>query len=158
MIDRFCVKSVKRVLWPVNSILVSGTITFSHPSRKKWSLNTSLWLRLDVSLSPTNVRVYADWTSVSCPFCKPLHGRYNFVCFTFRRMQVIVPDIENIEFTVVTWSTCNQGHNEWKGVGRGYLTDQLRWWFLTSNFCCVREKDILKSPYKRMIEMRAWIK
>ena len=27
----------------------------------------------------------SDWTSVSCPLCKPLHGRYNFVGFTFRR-------------------------------------------------------------------------
>ena len=35
--------------------------------------------RIAVSLSPTNVSVYADWTSVSCPLCKPLHGRYKFM-------------------------------------------------------------------------------
>ena len=55
----------------MNSIfLISGTITFSHSIRKKMKHRYQSFTRIGRQLQSLGRQVYADWTSVSFPFCQ----------------------------------------------------------------------------------------
>ena len=95
----------------VNSIfLISGTITFSHSIGKKMKHRYQSFTRIGRQFQSLERQVYADWTSVSCPLCKPLHGRYKFKrnYETHRKLNAIhsrskncfTPKIYCIEFAV----------------------------------------------------------
>ena len=55
----------------VNSIfLISGTITFSHSIGKKMKHRYQSFTRIGHQFQSLERKVYADWTSVSFPFCQ----------------------------------------------------------------------------------------
>ena len=57
--------------FPVNSIfLISGTITFSHSIGKKMKHRYQSFTRIGRQFQSLERQVYADWTSVSFPFCQ----------------------------------------------------------------------------------------
>ena len=57
--------------WPVNSIfLISGTITFSHSIGEKMKHRYQSFTRIGRQFQSLEHQVYADWTSVSFPFCQ----------------------------------------------------------------------------------------
>ena len=59
------------LLQPVNSIfLISGTITFSHSIGKKMKHRYLSFTRIGRQFQSLERKVYADWTSVSFPFCQ----------------------------------------------------------------------------------------
>ena len=55
----------------MNSIfLISGTITFSHSIGKKMKHRYQSFTRIGRQFQSLERQVYADWTSVSFPFCQ----------------------------------------------------------------------------------------
>ena len=55
----------------MNSIfLISGTITFSHSTGKKMKHRYQSFTRIGRQFQSLECQVYADWTSVSFPFCQ----------------------------------------------------------------------------------------
>ena len=55
----------------MNSIfLISGTITFSHSIGKKMKHQYQSFTRIGRQFQSLERQVYADWTSVSFPFCQ----------------------------------------------------------------------------------------
>ena len=61
----------KDKITPVNSIfLISGTITFSHSIGKKMKHRYQSFTRIGRQFQSLERQVYADWTSVSFPFCQ----------------------------------------------------------------------------------------
>ena len=64
-------KSLSLPMVSVNSIfLISGTITFSHSIGKKMRHRYQSFTRIGRQFQSLERQVYADWTSVSFPFCQ----------------------------------------------------------------------------------------
>ena len=61
-----------------SELYISGTITFSHLIVKTLKPRYQSFTRIGRQSQSLKRQVYVDWTSVSFPLCKPLHGRYKF--------------------------------------------------------------------------------
>ena len=65
------IKQWSALVRAVNSIfLISGTITFSHSIGKKMKHRYQSFTRIGRQFQSLKRQVYADWTSVSFPFCQ----------------------------------------------------------------------------------------
>ena len=115
----------------VNSIFfISGTITFSHSIGKKMKHRYQSFTRIGRQFQSLERQVYADWTSVSFPFCQRS-------CLIWRIMTNTLTNTMTNTYVVIFLSVSI--------FGRGYHSRYQNFEFTDTslcNRCCPTERYI----------------